>query len=139
LWPYLPGTREESVHIALFPTAADLGTLRDPNLMEAWEKLMTLREQILARIEPLRKDKQIGSLLQARVVLSGTKDELAWLAPHARDLPMLFIASEVELTTSSEGSSGIHIEIERSRGVKCERCWRYVAAISTDPGCEGLC
>ena len=59
--------------------------------------LTPLREQVLAEIEPLRKDKQIGSSLQAKVVLSATKAELALLEQYARHLPMLFIVSDVEL------------------------------------------
>ena len=31
------------------------------------------------------------------------------------------------------------VTIERAGGVKCERCWRYVAAVSRDPEWEGLC
>ena len=69
LWRYLPGPREESVHLALFPTAAELEALVDPPLVERWNALMALRERVLAEIEPLRKNKQIGSSLQAKVVL----------------------------------------------------------------------
>ena len=29
--------------------------------------------------------------------------------------------------------------IERAGGVKCERCWRYVPSVSTDPAWAGLC
>jgi isoleucyl-tRNA synthetase len=31
------------------------------------------------------------------------------------------------------------IAIERAGGVKCERCWRYVKDVSTDPAFAGLC
>ena len=43
-----------------------------PTLLERWTRLIGVREQVLAEIEPLRKDKQIGSSLQAKVVLSAT-------------------------------------------------------------------
>ena len=97
LWRYLPGTREESVHIAVFPTRPELETLRDAGLVDRWSRLVSVREQVLAEIEPLRKSKQIGSSLQAKVVISATTAELALLEPHAKLLPMLFIVSEVEL------------------------------------------
>ena len=29
--------------------------------------------------------------------------------------------------------------IERASGVKCDRCWRYVPVVSTDPELAGLC
>ena len=74
LWRYLPGAREESVHLALFPRRqAELEPLRDPALLALWERLIEIRDQVLAQIEPLRKDKQIGSSLQAKVVAVGRR------------------------------------------------------------------
>jgi isoleucyl-tRNA synthetase len=144
LWRYLPGAREESVHMALFPTAANLDPLSDPKLVDQWKMLIDLRERVVAEIEPLRKKKQIGSSLQARVIVSATKAELARLEPYARHLPMLFIVSEVELRPTPDdagpaGDAGARITIERAIGVKCERCWRYVPTVSSDAATAGLC
>jgi isoleucyl-tRNA synthetase len=144
LWRYLPGTRGESVHIAVFPTDAELEPMVDRDLLEHWTKLTALREQVLAEIEPLRKNKQIGSSLQAKVVLSVTAAELVALEPFADQLPMLFIVSEVELRPApgdveAPGEAAPRITIERATGVKCERCWRYVPAVSTDEPTAGLC
>jgi isoleucyl-tRNA synthetase len=144
LWQFLPGRREESVHIAVFPKAAELEPLVDRDLLDRWSKLTAVREQVLAAIEPLRKDKRIGSSLQAKVVLSCTEAELAFFERYARELPMLFIVSEVELR-AAPGDVGAHAEavpkvtIERASGVKCERCWRYVPAVSSDPAWAGIC
>ena len=50
LWRFLPGAREESVHMALFPTRAEIEPrCSDPSLLERWTKLTTLREQVLAQ------------------------------------------------------------------------------------------
>ena len=100
---------------------------------------------MLAVIEPLRKDKKIGSSLQAKVILSGSEDSLAALRPFERQLPMLFIVSEVELRSEPLQVTGavVHgactIAIERASGVKCERCWRYVKSVSSEPAFAGLC
>src|SRR5258708_36222979 len=82
-WRYLPGNREESVHLAVFPARADLEAMRDPEIVQRWNRLAAVREQVLAEIEPLRKTKQIGSSLQARGVLSATPAEVALLDRHA--------------------------------------------------------
>src|SRR4051794_22416307 len=144
LWRYVPSAREESVHIALFPTADDVNALTDRELVGRWQMLIALREEVLAQIEPLRKNKQIGSSLQAKVVVWATPAELAQLEPYARQLPMLFIVSEVELRPAPEdveahNEARPRVTIERAGGVKCERCWRYVRAVSTDPAWAGLC
>jgi isoleucyl-tRNA synthetase len=140
LWQYLPGAPGESVHLQVFPPRDELNGLIDRDLLRDWTRLTDLRERVLAEIEPLRKDKQIGSSLQAKAVLSVPKDELAFLERYAGDLPMLFIVSDVELRPAPAGSgSGIGVSIERSDGVKCERCWRYVKAVSHDPAWAGIC
>ncbi len=140
LWRFLPGDRQESVHTALFPTRTDLSQLVDHDLATRWGRLVAIRERVLAEIEPLRKSKQIGSSLQARVVLSADGDQLAFLERHAALLPMLFIVSEVELQSRLDsGDNAVGVSIERARGVKCERCWRYVDRLSKDPAWAGLC
>jgi isoleucyl-tRNA synthetase len=140
LWRFMPGTREESVHIAVFPTREQLEPLHDAALIERWARLATTREQVLAEIEPLRKNKQIGSSLQAKVVISATKAELPLLEQYVKQLPMLFIVSEVELRPApDDGEAKPRVTIERAGGVKCERCWRYVPSVSSDPDLAGLC
>ena len=140
LWRFLPGRREESVHMALFPDRADLLAFADADLLLRWTRITGLREQVLGQIEPLRKDKQIGSSLQAKAVVSGTEAELGFLHPHLGDLPMIFIVSEVELRPApADAEAGLRVAIERASGVKCERCWRYVRSVSSDPAWAGLC
>jgi len=138
LWRHLPDTREESVHLARFPDRASLDRLHDPALIARWERLIAIRDQVLGKIEPLRKDKQIGSSLQAKVVLSASAAELELLKSHEAQLPMLFIVSEVEVRELGTGE-GLEISIDRASGVKCERCWRYVQKVSTDPVRPGIC
>jgi isoleucyl-tRNA synthetase len=142
LWRHLPGRCLDSVHVALFPEEADIESLLDAGLIQRWQPLATLRERVLAEIEPLRKDKQIGSSLQARVVLSANEQDLAFLQGYADQLPMLFIVSDVELRldrVAAQAEAGAHITIGRATGVKCERCWRYVPHVSSEPETTGLC
>ena len=146
IWRFLPGAREESVHMALFPGEADVDAFADRAILDQWNTLIELRQRVLAEIEPLRTSKQIGSSLQAKVVLSAPASDLAPLERFARYLPMLFIVSDVELRqmSSRDGDYADNavmpkITIERAGGVKCERCWRYVASVSTEPDWAGLC
>ena len=145
LWRFLPGRREDSVHMAVFPARAGLGALMDRELLHRWATLTELRERVLARIEPLRKDKQIGSSLQARVILSAAAQDFQFLKQYESQLPMLLIVSDVALHEEDAGPGGSSepgkpgITIERAGGVKCERCWRYVRSVSSDPAWVGLC
>ena len=71
------------------------------------------------------------------MVLAASEKELTFLRGYARDLPMLFIVSEVELV--SGGTDKVRVTIERAGGVKCDRCWRYVGTVSSEPAWAGLC
>ena len=141
IWGFLPGARDASVHLALFPAQAELDAFADRTILDQWNTLVELRERVLAQIEPLRKNKQIGSSLQAKVVLSAPAAQLEPLERYASHLPMLFIVSEVELrqVDAAAADDTVQIAIERAGGVKCERCWRYVAAVSNEPEWAGLC
>ena len=121
LWRFLPSHREESVHIAVFPSRAELDAFADPELVDRWNRLIAVREQVLAEIEPLRKDKRIGSSLQARVVLSAGEADLALLRRYARHLPMLFIVSDVELRPLSSAGPASRSRRRRQAGPRHDR------------------
>jgi isoleucyl-tRNA synthetase len=127
------------VHMAVFPSPEDFLLLVDAELTARWDRLVGIRERVLAHIEPLRKDKRIGSSLQAKVVIAAPHAELALLERYAHD----FIVSEVELRTLHADETGPDaapvVTIERAGGVKCERCWRYVPSVSTEPAWAGIC
>jgi isoleucyl-tRNA synthetase len=131
LWRQLPGQREESVHMALFPR--DLDQWKDAALLDRWSKLVDVRDQVNLKLEEKRKDKTIAANLSARVVVGGEGETGALLKQYADFLPTLFGVSEVELT-NRDG-----VTVERATGTKCERCWRYVPEVSTQASREGLC
>jgi isoleucyl-tRNA synthetase len=139
IWQYLPGRRDESVHLTVFPALAELQPFVDPDLLDRWARLLALRERVLAEIEPLRSDKRIGKSLEAKVVLTATATDVEFLRRHEKDLPTLFIVSEVEIGPGSAEAGQPHVAIARADGVKCERCWRYVKAVSQDPAWAGIC
>jgi isoleucyl-tRNA synthetase len=151
VWRLLPGARDESVHLAEFPE--DLEGLADPELLERWQRLLKLRDLVNDEIERLRKQKRVGTSLEAKVRLRATGNVASLLQRYRNDLPMLFITSQVELETSNtvetltassgrvytEPGGAALIEVERADGVKCQRCWRYVPEVATTPSQQGLC
>jgi isoleucyl-tRNA synthetase len=138
LWKVLPGTREVSVHVAEFPDRTALEPLVDRPVIDDWQRLLLLRDQANVEIERQRKEKVIGNSLGARLTIEAGGEDYDRLRRHVSDLPMLFIVSEVELRKGS-GDQPARFAAERASGVKCERCWRYVPAVSADQGREGLC
>jgi isoleucyl-tRNA synthetase len=137
LWKFMPGRRSESVHLEDFPS---VDRFINRELTASWDRLMTVRDEVNAALEQKRKDKIIGNSLGARVSITASGPVAALLDKHRAHLPMFFIVSEIELHTESlEGPDTIRVAVEKAAGVKCERCWRYVPAVRTEPDWAGIC
>jgi isoleucyl-tRNA synthetase len=130
-----PGTREESVHLAEFPSEVE--RLIDSELDARWTRLRQIRDEVNGALETARQDKLIGTSLGARVALTAGGDTGVLLRRHEAELPMLFIVSQVTLNTT--GPDGVSVSVSRAEGHKCDRCWRIVPEVSSAPGTEGLC
>ena len=137
VWLALPGTREASVHLALLPADAD--TWRDDALVERWTRLIAVRDVVNGALEAQRQAKTIGTSLEARVVVAARGETLALLRESAAHLDMLFIVSATEVRDAGSEGPELAVEVVRSDGTKCVRCWRYVHDISTEPAFAGLC
>ncbi len=114
----LPNQSSASVHLAEFPQVeSDL----DLHLLDTWEKIFAIRDNVLKQLEVARTEKLIGSGLEAKVRLSVDDENFEFLTPYRFDLRYIFIVSNVELFESDSPN----IEITKAEGQKCERCWNY--------------
>jgi len=149
LAPILSFTAEEvwthmgnrgSVHTAYFPEPATLSAgLDDAARKRAanWDRLMEVRGDVLRSLESARNEKLIGAPLEARVRLSANGDLFPLLEQYARELPGLFIVSQVELDNAAAGDLGV--TVERAGGQKCERCWKYTYDVGSDSRFPTIC
>ena len=91
---------------------------------------MEVREDVLKSLETARQEKFIGAPLEARVNLSANGDLYPLLEQYAKELPALFIVSQVRLNNGD----ALSVAIERADGVKCERCWKYTTDVGSNRG-----
>ena len=102
--------------------------------------LQTVRDAVNTALEEKRKAKVIGTSLGAQVRIAASGPVGALLQRHVKDLPGLFIVSEVALEVGDTGAAdALQVEVDKAAGVKCERCWRFVPAVATDEAHAGLC
>jgi isoleucyl-tRNA synthetase len=150
VWDYLPKTagRGESVHLALFPSAEDIlgavQTLASAAEAEAsgqdWDTLRSVRDEVLKALEEARNNKLIGTGLEAQVALAAPDPICSVLSRHADQLRYLFIVSAVTLTQASgNGTGGVHVEVKKADGRKCERCWNYSIHVGEDKAYPTVC
>ena len=74
------------------------------------------------------------------IVETDDLDTLLALGEDHADLPMLLIVSDVALHVGPpDAAEEVSVAVEKAPGVKCDRCWRYVPSVRTDPGLAGIC
>ncbi len=140
LWRNLPGTREESVHLSLFPR--DLEQWQDADLVDRWTRLGAVRNQVNAALEEKRQQKTITASLSAKVMLVASPELSPLLEQYRDELATIFGVSRVEVTARALGADAdvsVEVIVEKADGVKCQRCWRYVDKVSGDTPFEGIC
>ncbi len=131
VWRALPGSREESVHLAGFSTALD-GWIDDA-LDDRWRQLLEVRGVVNQALEGARQRKEIGSALAAHVTVRAAGAQAELLARYEPDLPMLFITSGVTLAASA---GDLEVDVVRAPGEKCPRCWRIVTDLVESGVCD---
>ena len=137
LWRHMPGPRSESIHLEAFP---NVDHLLAPDVVAVWDRLMEVRDQVNAALEDKRKNKVIGNSLGASVTLTATGPIAALLEEYRDQLPTLFIVSDLTLNLGeAEGADQVRVDVGKARGVKCERCWRYVPSVRSEPDWSGIC
>ncbi len=128
-----------SVHLEPFPVIP--AQWRDDGLAAKWETIRRIRSVVTGAIEIARADKQIGSSLEAspRVYVS----EAALLAAlDGVDFAEVCITSDIAIERDARPpeaafrlpeTPGVAVVVERAKGVKCARSWRYFDPATADP------
>jgi isoleucyl-tRNA synthetase len=114
----------DSVHLQILP---ELPTAwRDEALGARMAQIREQRGSITTAVEALRRDGTIGASLQAQVTL-----------PPGMDV--LDAAGWEEIAIVSRVTSGAALAASPAPGRKCERCWRVLEEVGTQPGHPALC
>ena len=122
----------EFVTLADFPQEKQEYKL-DKDVLEKWETLVAIKQQVLAETEKLRKDKVIGSNLEASLVIKYSSK----YANALKDIDLVnivFGSWDIKLK-QVDNMEGFSIIVGKSSFGKCQRCWRHIEGINED----GLC
>ncbi|HBA89777.1 MAG TPA: isoleucine--tRNA ligase [Geobacter sp.] len=144
VWAEMPGKRESSVHMALFPALTP--EVKDQALEERWDKIIKIRSDVSKALELARVKKVIGHSLDAAVAIKATGETEALLKDFEAELAQIFIVSKAGLVGELSGEvyraeviEGLEIAVSAAPGEKCERCWCYDEQIGQDSEHPTLC
>jgi isoleucyl-tRNA synthetase len=115
-------------------------------LNQQWLEVLAIRSVVTGALETARRDKVIGSSLEADVLLVLTRDDLKaaldQIAPTSEAVAELCITSAAEVVFASslpEGAftlpsvEGMGVIVRLAEGKKCARSWRILPEVGTDP------
>jgi isoleucyl-tRNA synthetase len=126
-----PAATKDSIFMDTYAALAAL----DPALMAKWDRIREIRDVVNKDIEALRAAGQVGSSLQAQLVLTLGADDMALLRSLGEDLKFVFITSAIELVAGA----AMAVSASASAAVKCERCWHYRDDVGHDAAHPTLC
>jgi isoleucyl-tRNA synthetase len=144
IWQYLPYTKS---HASVFES----GWLNidqswhHPELATLWNQIRDIRQEANKVLEQARTQKEIGSSLEAKLLLyvadPALRQQLAAMNPiealsgnRVDELRYFFLTSQVELVDSAAAvadlkyrsqSEALGVGVVDADGVKCDRCWNY--------------
>ncbi len=148
LAPMLPFTTEEawlsryadaeSVHLVQFPAIPS--EWQNEAVAARWEKIRKVRTVVTGALEVERREKRIGSSLEAAPVVHVADPELL-AALEGEDFAEICITSAISVV-AGEGPADafrlgevqkVSVEQKLAEGQKCARSWRITTDVGSDP------
>lgn len=147
IWENIPGEKVESVFLAEWYTEL---TLFEGDLsvdQKVWKDLRLIREEVNKQIEQRRATHELGSSLEAHVILYVTTDRYDILQRFGDELRFFFISSKFTLQTWNEkpidaidsGVDGVVVMIKPVTDSKCVRCWHRRDEVGLNKEHSELC
>lgn len=139
-WGYRPAClypNVESVHLTTYPAIPS--AWKNDELSAKWDKIRDIRRVVLGALEPKRADKTIGSSLEAHPVIY--VDAAAAEILNGVDMAEIAITSQVTLNHGAAPAGaftlsdvqGVGVVFAVAEGQKCERCWKILPDVGSDP------
>ncbi|SRR5579884_425647 len=144
VWQYIPGEKKESIHLTTFPEPEFI----DNEIEGKWSRLLLIRDEILKALERARKEKFIGSSLEAGIGIYAEGEIKSFIEENLELIKMATIVSHVEIVNEppkgdnvfeSADIAGLVVKVQKAPGEKCERCWTYRTTVGIDTNYPTLC
>ena len=128
----------QSIHLEQFPEVPS--AWRNDTLNAKWKKIRAVRRVVTGALEIERREKRIGSSLEAAPIVHVTdKDLLAAL--EGQDVAEISITSGLVLSQDAgpadafrlDDVAGVSVVPALATGKKCARSWRMTDDVGTDP------
>ena len=137
IWKYMPHSSADKAEHVIYnymPEKFDIAI--DDGFMAFWDEIHALRDDVKKALEPMIKEKEIKSSLEAKITLCAGGEKLDFLKKAEPELASAFIVSAVAI---EDNGSELEIKVEKAEGEKCERCWAISKTVGQNSTHPTLC
>jgi isoleucyl-tRNA synthetase len=127
----------DSVHLTTFaPVPA---TWFNDDLAAKWQKVRDIRRVVTGALEPPRKDNTIGSSLEAApqiymtAEIAATVGGIDWAEISITSSTTVAIGDPPAGAFTLPDVDGVGVVFTKAIGKKCERCWKILPTVGSDP------
>ncbi|MGI3091765.1 isoleucine--tRNA ligase [Vibrio diabolicus] len=147
IWNEMPGERDKFVFTGeWFDGLFGLAEGEELN-NEFWAEIQAVRGAVNKLLEDARKEKTIGSALQAEVTLFADDALAAKINKLEDELRFVLLTSAAKVKPLGEKTDaaqatdieGLFVEVAAAEGEKCDRCWHHTPDVGTIEGHEKIC
>ena len=143
IWKFMPHKKGDDVRNVVLNDFPKASGKVDTELLERWEKIHAIRDDVKKALEITRTAKVIGASLEGAVTVYAKGEQLEFLKSVEDILSTVFIVSSVDIKEGDDGEhkgeSGVSVTVTHANGEKCERCWSYSESVGNDSKHPTLC
>ena len=131
---------DSSIHLEDFLITPE--SYKNSKVNDIWMTLKQIRKVITGALEKKRADKIIGSSLEAHIDIYLEKSILEKVKNYQLDEISITSSFELhEINSNSQGFSleevpHVKVEVSKTSGQKCQRCWKYKKQLLRDEICS---
>lgn len=147
IWQELPGEREEFVFTQNWYQGMNGFTAKADFDDAYWQAILSVKDAVNQAMEQARKDGKLGGSLEAAITLYADDALFTQLSKLEDELRFVLITSGATLksladktdTAQSTEVGGLFLDVAKSAGQKCVRCWHVREDVGTDETHPELC
>lgn len=146
IWKYMPHRATDNILSIILNDMPEVYKINtDEDFMRYWERIGNIREEMKKLLEEARKNKIIGSSLDAEVILYCKEESYNFIHLAHKDLKTAIIVSKLTVLNEGvgekivDGLDGATATIKHAGGGKCSRCWMYSDSVGSNKEHSELC
>ena len=146
IWHAMPHDASADPECVLFnEMPRTSGVTVDDDFIARWDRIHQIRDDVKKALEIARKEKVIGSSLDAKVSLFCDGELYDFVSSVKDELVPVFIVSQLEVQQGGKGEytgetvPELSVTVAHAEGEKCARCWCYSDTVGSSAEHPDLC